>query len=64
MLDGYARGRLADIRLRIAGIDALNRASMAGARPLRDLRALGLNAIHGVKPLRKSLMQIGLGAKG
>ncbi|RFP88018.1 UbiH/UbiF family hydroxylase [Rhodobacteraceae bacterium 63075] len=64
MLDAYARGRLADIRLRITGIDALNRASMAGARPLRDLRALGLNAIHGVKPLRKSLMQIGLGAKG
>lgn len=64
MLDAYARGRLADIRIRIAGIDALNRASMAEARPLRDLRALGLNAIHGLKPLRKSLMQIGLGAKG
>lgn len=63
MLDAYARGRLADIRVRIAGIDALNRASMAEARPLRDLRAVGLNAIHGLEPLRKTLMQLGLGAR-
>ena len=31
--------------LRIAGIDALNRAAMAGARPLRDLRRAGLKAL-------------------
>ena len=35
---GAARRRA----LRIAGLDALNRAAMAGARPLRDLRRAGL----------------------
>ncbi|MBU2983451.1 UbiH/UbiF family hydroxylase [Lentibacter algarum] len=63
MLERYHRARHGEIRARLAGIDMLNRASMAQAQPLRDLRALGLNAIHGLTPLRKSLMQLGLGMK-
>ncbi len=63
MLDAYHKARHAEVLTRITGIDLLNRASMAQARPLRDLRALGLNAIYGFKPVRKSLMQLGLGVK-
>lgn len=61
MLDAYARKRAPDIRWRMQGIDALNRASIAGAAPLRQMRALGLKAIHDVLPIRKQLMTMGLG---
>ncbi len=64
MLDAYARARRGDIALRHAGITALNRASMAGARPLRDARALGLEAIYALPAVRRMLMQMGLGARG
>ncbi|TNC74594.1 FAD-dependent monooxygenase [Rubellimicrobium roseum] len=57
-LDGYARQREADIRLRAFGIDALNRASIGGLGPLR---ALGLRAMHDLAPLRHGLMRLGLG---
>lgn len=63
MLEEYHRARHPDIRMRILGIDALNRASMLSAKPLRDMRAMGLNLIYGFSPLRKSLMRIGLGAQ-
>ncbi|MBW7922015.1 MAG: UbiH/UbiF family hydroxylase [Rubellimicrobium sp.] len=64
MLDAYARRRLPEIALRVGGVDLLNRASMAGSRPLRDLRAGGIRALHGLAPLRRSLMRLGLGARG
>ena len=60
MLDAYHRQRHPQIRLRVMGIDALNRAAMQGAPVLRDLRGLGLEALHGIAPLRKALMQMGL----
>jgi 2-octaprenyl-6-methoxyphenol hydroxylase len=63
MLDAYHDSRHRDIALRVAGIDALNRASMMGAPVLRDLRAAGLNALHSVSPLRKVLMKTGLGLR-
>ena len=49
--------------LRIAGLDALNRAAMAGARPLRDLRRAGLLALHGIAPVRRAAMRLGLGVR-
>lgn len=64
MLDTYHNARFSDIRLREVGISMLNRASMMSARPLRDARAAGLNALYSFAPLRKSIMQMGLGAKG
>lgn len=64
MLDAYEKRRHPEVRLRAAGIDALNRASQISARPLRDLRAAGLSALYGAAPVRKMLMQMGLGAKG
>ncbi|MFV0303604.1 MAG: UbiH/UbiF family hydroxylase, partial [Paracoccus sp. (in: a-proteobacteria)] len=58
------RARRSEALLRLMGIDALNRASMAGARPLRDLRAAGLGAIHAITPLRHLLMRAGMGGMG
>ncbi|MEP4978785.1 UbiH/UbiF family hydroxylase [Ascidiaceihabitans sp.] len=61
MLDAYQKARLSDVRLRVTGIDLLNRASQVAHPALRDARAMGLNAIYGLGPVRKTLMQIGLG---
>ncbi|MEI4471213.1 UbiH/UbiF family hydroxylase [Frigidibacter sp. MR17.24] len=61
MLAAYARARAPEIRARLAGIDLLNRASMLAPQPLRDLRAAGLSAIHGIAPLRRLAMKAGLG---
>lgn len=64
MLAAYHNARITDIRTRIAGITLLNRTSMLSAPPLRDARAAGLNALYSFAPLRKSIMQLGLGARG
>ncbi|MDU8927164.1 UbiH/UbiF family hydroxylase [Alisedimentitalea sp. MJ-SS2] len=64
MLESYHRRRHAEVRARATGIDLLNRASMIEARPLRDLRAMGLGAIYSLAPVRKTMMQMGLGARG
>ncbi|MEL0438849.1 UbiH/UbiF family hydroxylase [Phycobacter sp. K97] len=63
MLEAYHRARHRDILLRVKGIDLLNRTSMLAPRPLRDLRAFGLNALYSMAPVRKTLMQMGLGVK-
>jgi len=63
MLDAYHKARVGDIRLRVTGIDLLNRASQVKSPVLRDARALGLNALHEVKPVRRTLMQLGLGTR-
>lgn len=62
MLDSYARKRHPDIKLRVTGIDALNRASIAGNPMMQALRSKGIEALYGVAPVRKTLMQMGLGA--
>ncbi len=61
MLDAYHKARHADISLRVQGIDLLNRASQADAQPLKDARALGLKALYSTRPIRHSLMRMGLG---
>ncbi len=63
MLDSYHKARIRDVKLRVQGIDLLNRASMVHARPLRDARALGLNALYSLAPVRRTLMQMGLGVR-
>lgn len=63
MLDAYARTRSADIRVRLLGIDLLNRASMLSPQPLRDARAAVLNALYSMAPVRKGLMQLGMGMR-
>ncbi|MCA0928645.1 UbiH/UbiF family hydroxylase [Ruegeria profundi] len=63
MLDAYHKARHTEIEVRVKGIDLLNRASMMEARPLRDARAMGLNALYSLPPVRKTLMQMGLGIR-
>jgi len=63
MLAAYHRKRHAEVVARVLGIDALNRASMAQAQPLRDLRKFGLNLLHGITPLRRAAMKAGLGLR-
>ena len=63
MLQTYHTRRHAEVTARVLGIDALNRASMVSAPLLRNLRAAGLNALHGIAPLRRTLMRAGLGLR-
>lgn len=62
MLDAYQRKRMPDLRLRVSGIDALNRASQASSPRLHQLRSAGIKLIGGFKPVRQNLMKLGLGA--
>ncbi len=64
VLSRYSRARLPEITARVAGVDALNRASMTGLQPLRDLRMRALEALHGSAPVRKTLMRAGMGTSG
>lgn len=59
----YHRERWPEMAARVAGIDALNRAAMAEAPALRDLRRAGLHALHGIAPLRRTAMRLGMGAR-
>jgi len=63
MLDAYHKARYGDITLRVRGIDLLNRASQASSTLARDARAAGLGALYGAAPVRKLLMQMGLGMR-
>jgi 2-octaprenyl-6-methoxyphenol hydroxylase len=63
MLGAYGAARKPDIRMRLGGIDLLNRASQARGPLARDARAAGLEMLHGVAPLRRILMQMGMGGK-
>lgn len=63
MLDAYHKARYGDITLRVRGIDLLNRASQASSTIARDARAAGLGALYGAAPVRKMLMQMGLGMR-
>jgi 2-octaprenyl-6-methoxyphenol hydroxylase len=63
MLEAYHKARYGDITLRVRGIDLLNRASQASSTVARDVRAAGLSALYGAAPVRKMLMQMGLGTR-
>ena len=61
-LEAYHAERKSDIDLRIRGVDALNRAAMAENQNLKTLRLKALQTLHGLTPVRKTLMKKGLGA--
>ncbi|KEJ90044.1 UbiH/UbiF family hydroxylase [Sulfitobacter donghicola] len=63
MLEAYHKARYGDITLRVRGIDLLNRTSQAAGTLARDARAAGLSALYGAAPVRKMLMQMGLGMR-
>lgn len=62
MLSAYNKARHGDIRTRVAGVNLLNRAAMTDSKSLKSLRLKGLEALHGLAPLRKTLMRKGLGS--
>lgn len=62
--EAYHRARHLEVKARVTGIDLLNRASMAKAPVLRDLRAKALDALYSASPVRHTLMRAGLGASG
>ena len=62
-LRAYDRARRPEAYARLLGIDALNRASQAGVRPLRDLRAAALGGLYGIAPVRRLMMRAGLGMR-
>jgi 2-octaprenyl-6-methoxyphenol hydroxylase len=59
--EAYHRRRHWEVQARVTGIDLLNRASIAGAQPLRDLRSQALDLLYSAKPVRQTLMRAGLG---
>lgn len=61
--EAYHRRRHWEVRARVTGIDLLNRASMAEAKPLRDLRAQALDLLYSARPVRQTLMRAGLGVR-
>ena len=63
MLNDFARSRSADIALRVRGIDMLNRAAMTQSENLKALRLMGLQSLHGIGPVRRAAMELGLGAQ-
>jgi 2-octaprenyl-6-methoxyphenol hydroxylase len=63
MLTAYHRRRYPDVALRVAGVGMLNRASMIAAQPLRDLRARALDVMYSAAPVRRALMQMGIGVR-
>ena len=62
LLARYHRARWPEMAARVGGVDVLNRAAMAEAQPIRDLRRLGLRTLHGLVPLRRTAMRLGMGA--
>jgi 2-octaprenyl-6-methoxyphenol hydroxylase len=63
LLRRYHRTRHPAMVARVLGIDALNRAAMAEAPALRDLRRAGLTMLNGVAPLRRAAMRLGMGGR-
>jgi 2-octaprenyl-6-methoxyphenol hydroxylase len=59
--DNFHRSRHLEVQARVTGIDLLNRASMAEAPALRDLRAKALDVLYSARPVRQLLMKAGLG---
>lgn len=59
----FERSRRPEAYARLLGIDALNRASQAQLRPLRDLRAAALGGLYGITPVRRLMMRAGLGLR-
>ena len=64
LLARYEARRWPETAARVAGIDVLNRFALAEAQPLRDMRRIGLRAIHDLPPVRGLAMRLGMGATG
>ena len=63
VLDTYHKARINDVRFRVGGISLLNQTSIAQSQITRDVRARGIEALHGMTAVRKTLMKMGLGVR-
>lgn len=61
VLAAYDKARSRDIALRTRAIDIFNRVCKSGHPQVQSLRALGLELVHDVQPLRRAVMAAGLG---
>ena len=61
LLGAFSRVRLPDLHIRAMGIDALNRASIAGGPVIELARRYGLEALAQVPTLRNAAIHAGLG---
>jgi len=57
----YDRRRRRDVAPRLAIVDAMNRSLLTGLAPVGALRALGLQALAALPPLKRYAMTVGLG---
>lgn len=60
-LRAYEKARAADVHMRARVIDLFNRVCRSSETPLQALRLGGLRVVHDVAPLRRAVMQAGLG---
>ena len=63
VLKKYHQARRPIALSRVIGVSALNHASKAEEPAAVRARALGLDAIHRIAPLRRALMHLGLGTR-
>ena len=63
VLKKYHQARRPIAQSRVIGVGALNRASKAEGPAAARARALGLDTIHRIAPLRRALMHLGLGTR-
>jgi 2-octaprenyl-6-methoxyphenol hydroxylase len=63
VLKKYHQIRRPIAQSRVIGVGLLNRASKVEGTMATHARAMGLNAIHKIKPLRHVLMQLGIGLR-
>ncbi len=63
MLAAYADARQTDIVKRARVIDLFNRVTRSGDIGLQGLRLAGLKAVHDIAPLRRRIMQAGMGPR-
>jgi len=60
-LKRYASARARDIAARATVIDLFNRICKSDMAPVQAMRLAGLRGVHGIAPLRRSVMRAGLG---
>jgi 2-octaprenyl-6-methoxyphenol hydroxylase len=60
-LSRYDRSRQADVKLRTAAVDIMNRSLLSGLMPVDLARSFGLMAVASIPPLRRFMMQRGAG---
>ena len=61
MLSTYEKNRALDINARAAVIDLFNRICRSDVTAIQSLRTAGLKAVYDIAPVRRAVMQAGLG---